>query len=59
MNNNDNEKRKELIMLWEKLKSAEQNKASGNPNISLDEAKVRIQNKYNTANGIKDYSMSQ
>ena len=59
MDNNGYENCKELIKLQENLKSAEQSKASGNPNISLDEVKAKIQNKYNTANGIKDYSMSQ
>ena len=59
MDNNDNEKRKELIMLLEKLKSAEQSRATGIPNISLDEARARIQKKYNMADGVNDYSLSQ
>lgn len=43
------EKRDQLLKLQSKLKSAEQDKISGKPNISLDDARTRLQEKYNNA----------
>lgn len=43
------EKHEELIRLQSKLKIAEQRMMSGEPNISLDDAKVSLQEKYNNA----------
>lgn len=43
------EKREQLLKLQSKLKLAEQSKVSGQPNISLDEARTRLQEKYNNA----------
>ena len=43
------EKREQLLKLQSKLKIAEQSKISGAPSISLDEARTRLQEKYNNA----------
>ena len=43
------ERRDQLLKLQSKLKSAEQDKISGNPNISLADARTRLQEKYNNA----------
>lgn len=43
------EKRDQLLKLQSKLKSAEQDKISGKPNISLDDARTRLKEKYNNA----------
>ena len=39
----------QLLKLQSKLKSAEKNKISGKQNISLDEARKRLNEKYNNA----------
>lgn len=43
------EKHEELLRLQSKLKIAEQRMMSGEPNISLVEARARLQEKYNNA----------
>lgn len=43
------EKREELIRLQSKLKIAEQRMMSGEPNVSLTNARARLQEKYNNA----------
>lgn len=43
------EKHEELLRLQSKLKIAEQRMMSGEPNISLAEARARLQEKYNNA----------
>ncbi|MDI6601039.1 type II toxin-antitoxin system Phd/YefM family antitoxin [Calorimonas adulescens] len=43
------EKREQLIRLRSKLMAAEQSRLSGEPTVSLDEAKRRLEEKYNNA----------
>lgn len=43
------EKHEELLHLQAKLKIAEQRMVSGEPNVSLAEARARLQEKYNNA----------
>ena len=43
------EKHEELIRLQSKLKIAEQRMMSGEPNVSLTDARARLQEKYNNA----------
>ncbi len=43
------EKHEEILRLQSKLKIAEQRKISGEPNVSLTDAKARLQEKYNNA----------
>ena len=43
------EKHEQLLNLQSKLRSAEQSKMSGKPNVSLDEARNRLQEKYSNA----------
>lgn len=40
------EKREELIRLQAKLEAAEQSRLSGEPTVSLDEARARLSEKY-------------
>ena len=40
------EKREELIRLKAKLEAAEQSRLSGEPTVSLDEARARLREKY-------------
>lgn len=43
------EKREELLKLQSKLKAADQGKISGRPNVSLNDARTRLREKYNNA----------
>ena len=43
------EKHEELIRLQSNLKIAEQRMMSGEPNVSLTDARARLQEKYNNA----------